>query len=468
MSAPPNFTNFTFRCGQGVPSDWTEAHARSLYDSIVADPIQHTKNVWTPAHICWMMKSIWFCQFCHASIRENTICSPSFQRDLSNLVGKYWLATSDPVSSDADTGPSDMEGDGDEDVGYRVAQPPATPMDVDLPAPEGEPNGNETGEEWRIMSEMQADSVAAQAAATLAGLVAYGASSDDSSGEDEGEVKEGNKGEVKEEDNEEVEKAVKPKRKSPADRKEEEKDREADDEREEEEEVDELEGGGASNVVPTLKKKGYTRTSWPVDLNQHLRQGKTQPAMHAYMVEMEEEGVLEPADKKCSRCRSGHRCLLPIDSDNSHPTCTECLISSHGCPNCVARATPAKKKATHSDKDKGKAGPAPVKCPQAFVLVPRLKPSSQPPATGEPAQPEAGPSSMPTVLDFMVEFQSFRSCLMQERPPTGHEPVTDFTFNLAEHCLGGMTHPREAAWDWILTLMHQLITAHHVLKYELR
>ncbi|PBK82322.1 hypothetical protein ARMGADRAFT_1090380 [Armillaria gallica] len=121
MSAPPNFTNFAFRCGQGVPSDWTEAHARSLYDSILADPVQRTKNAWTPAHIRWMMKSIWFCdktarlsrvtgveasvlrrqratvfrqicpfvhQFCHPSIRENAVRSPSFRRDLSNIVGE--------------------------------------------------------------------------------------------------------------------------------------------------------------------------------------------------------------------------------------------------------------------------------------------------------------------------------------------------------------------------------------------
>ncbi|PBK81128.1 hypothetical protein ARMGADRAFT_1039527 [Armillaria gallica] len=154
MSTPPNFTNFTFWCGQGMPSDWTEAHARSLYNSIVADPIQHTRNVWTHAHIHWMMKSIWFCD-------KIAQLFPSFQRDLSNLVGKYWLATSDPMSSDADTGLSDMGGDDDEDAGYGAAQPPTTPMDVDPPAPEGEPNGNETGEEWWIASEMQADSVAA-------------------------------------------------------------------------------------------------------------------------------------------------------------------------------------------------------------------------------------------------------------------------------------------------------------------
>ncbi len=101
-----------------------------------------------------------------------------------------WLATSDHVSSDVDTGPSDGEGNDNKDVGYGVAQPPATPMDVNLAVLEGEPSGNETGEEWWVASEMRADSAAAQAAATLAGLVVYRASSDDSSGEDKAEVEE--------------------------------------------------------------------------------------------------------------------------------------------------------------------------------------------------------------------------------------------------------------------------------------
>ncbi|PBK82320.1 hypothetical protein ARMGADRAFT_1090375 [Armillaria gallica] len=370
---------------------------------------------------------------------------------------EFWLATSDPVSSDTDTGPSDEEGNDDEDVGYGAAERPASPMEVDPASPEGEPSRDETGEEWRGASETRADSAAVQAAATLAALVAYGASSDDGSGEDEGEVEEGNDGEVEEEEDGEVEEEedgeveeeVRPKRKSSADRKEEEKDCDADDEREEEE-VDKLEGGGASDAAPALKKKGYTHTGWPADLNQRLRQGKTQPAMRAYMVEMEEEGVLEQM-RSVADAMAGVVASCP-----------------HGCPNRVARATPAKKKATRSDKGKGKAGPAPVKRPQAFVLVPRLKPNSHPPAAGEPTQPEVGPSNMPTPLDFMVEFQSFRSCPMQERPPAGHNPVTDFAFNLAEHCLGGMTHPREAAWDWILALMHQLIAAHRALEYKLR
>ncbi|PBL00085.1 hypothetical protein ARMGADRAFT_1072454 [Armillaria gallica] len=463
MSAPPNFTNFAFQCGQGVPSDWTETHACSLYNSILADPVQHTKNAWTPAHIRWMMKSIWFCisptrsacvnasvlrrqratvfrwihpfirQFCHPSIWENAVCSPSFCQDLSNIVGEFWLATSNPVSSDADTGPSDREGNDNEDVGYGAAQRPASPMEVDPAAPEGEPSGDKTGEEWRGASEMRADLAAAWAAATLAALVVYGTSSDDGSEEEEEEVE----GEVEQ--------------KSQAERKED-MDHDADDEREEEPEVDELEGGGASDAAPTLKEKGYTCTGWPVDLNQHLRQGKTQLAMRAYMVEMEEEGLLEPVDKKCSQCRGRHCCLLPVDSDNGHPACTECLISSHGCPNHITHSAPARKKLTRLSKGKVKAVPSsfPVKRPQAFVL------------------PEAGPSTMPTALDFMVEFQSFHSHPMQERPTPGHDPIIDFAFNLAERCLGGLTHPREAAWDRILALTHQLIAAHWVLEYELR
>ncbi len=58
------------------------------------------------------------------------------------------------MSSDADTGPTNGEGNDDEDVGYGVAQPPPSPMEVDPPAPEGEPSGNETGEEWWVASEM--------------------------------------------------------------------------------------------------------------------------------------------------------------------------------------------------------------------------------------------------------------------------------------------------------------------------
>ncbi len=144
------------------------------------------------------------------------------------------------MSSDVDTGPSNREGNNDEDVGYGAAQPPASLMEIDPLVSEGEPSWNETGEEWQVASETQADLVAAQAAATLAGLVTYGASSDNGSGEEEGEVEE----------------EVEQKKKSAADEEMEEKDHDTDDEGEEEEEVDELEGRGASNGAPALKKKG--------------------------------------------------------------------------------------------------------------------------------------------------------------------------------------------------------------------
>ncbi len=194
-----------------------------------------------------------------------------------------WLATSDPVSSDVDTGPSDEESNDEEDVGYGAAQPPATPMDVDPIASEGKASRNEVGEEWQVASEMRAD----LAAATLAGLVVYGTSSDDVSGDEEEEEEEEKKAEGGDD-----------------------KTSDADDEREQEQEQeDQLNGGEMSDSALKTKGKvvlflhvlttdrvlwvGYTHTRWPVHLNQWLQQGKTQPAMSTHMVEMEEEGLLE-------------------------------------------------------------------------------------------------------------------------------------------------------------------------------
>ncbi|PBL04494.1 hypothetical protein ARMGADRAFT_1022901 [Armillaria gallica] len=182
-------------------------------------------------------------QFCHPSIRENAVCSPSFRRDLSNLVGKFWLATSDPMSSDVDTGPSDEDGHDDKDMGYGVGM---DGMDVDAPVPEGEPSRDKIGEEWRVASETRADSAGTQAAATLAGLVAYGASSDDGSGEEE----EGEEEKAKANE-EEVE--VK---KNAATGGEDERTSDTDDEREEEEEeedVDQLNSGEEEDSAPKTK-----------------------------------------------------------------------------------------------------------------------------------------------------------------------------------------------------------------------
>ncbi len=144
------------------------------------------------------------------------------------------------MSSDVDTGPSDGEGNDGEDAGYGAVLRPASPMDVDPPAPEGEPSGDKTGEEWRVVSETAADSAAALAAATGADADAHRDSSNGGSEDEEVEVEE----------------EVQAKKKSAADKNVEEKDRDADDEREEEEEVDELEGGGVSDAAPALKKKG--------------------------------------------------------------------------------------------------------------------------------------------------------------------------------------------------------------------
>ncbi len=100
--------------------------------------------------------------------------------------------------------------------------------------------------------------------------------------------------------------------------------------------------------------------------------------------------------------------------------------SASSAVTAIPTASPAplqpRKSRPARQKVRQRRGPSnsPVKRPQAFVMVPRLKPSGHPPTADEPAQPEAGPSAMPTALDFMVEFQSFRSRPMQERPTPGH------------------------------------------------
>ncbi|PBK84296.1 hypothetical protein ARMGADRAFT_1088530 [Armillaria gallica] len=232
------------------------------------------------------------------------------------------------------------------------------------------------------------------------------------------------------------------------------------------------------------KTKGYTCTGWPIHLNQRLRQGKTQPAMCTHMVEMEEEGLLEPADEKCDCCHGRCHCLLPIESNNGHPTCAECLISSHGCPNHIACTTPAKKKPVHSTKGKTRADPTPAKRLQAFMLVPCLHQGNPAPA-GTTNQPEVGLSSTPSAMKLLDEYDTFSSHPIQSRPPLGHgrsthlssscftdplplHAIINFAFNLEERCSSGLSHPREVAWDRILALTHQLVAAHQALEYELR
>ncbi|PBK88153.1 hypothetical protein ARMGADRAFT_1034122 [Armillaria gallica] len=362
MATLPNFTNFAFRCGQEVPSNWTEAHAQSLYDSILVDPIQS----FTP-HLTFLQDKT-------AQITKVTGTDASTLRRQQATVFRQicpfiqqcydinWLATSDPMSSDADTGSSDSEAHEDED---EDEDPPAIPMDEDLTPSEGEDSGNEVGKEWQVASEI----------------------SDDGSGEEEEEEK------VEGEDN---------------------KTSNTDDKREQEQEEqqDQLNSGEVLDSAPKTKDS-------IVHLNQQLRQGKTQPAMHAHMVEMEEKGLLKPADEKCDCCHGGHHCLLPIKSDNGHPTCAECLISSHGCPNHIAHATPAKKKPVHSTKGKTRADPTLAKHLQAFMLVSRLC-RGNPTLAGTTSQPEVGPSSAPSVMELLNEYNTFSLCPMQSRPALGH------------------------------------------------
>ncbi len=84
------------------------------------------------------------------------------------------------MSLDADTGPSNVEGNDDDDSQFGMSQMADIPMDID---PAGPDEANNLGEEERVAEVVQAD----LAAATLASLVAYGASSDNSSGEEDEE-----------------------------------------------------------------------------------------------------------------------------------------------------------------------------------------------------------------------------------------------------------------------------------------
>ncbi len=138
------------------------------------------------------------------------------------------------MSSDADTGPSNAEGDNDDDSCFGASQPAAIPMDVD---PTGPDEANDLGEEERVAEVVQADSMAAQAAATLAGLVAYGASSDNGSGEEDEEKEKASMEESK-------------KKKNAATRKEDEITGNANDEREEEEVVNQLDSREVSDSTP--------------------------------------------------------------------------------------------------------------------------------------------------------------------------------------------------------------------------
>ncbi|KAK0200962.1 hypothetical protein DFS33DRAFT_1277300 [Desarmillaria ectypa] len=48
----------------------------------------------------------------------------------------------------------------------------------------------------------------------------------------------------------------------------------------------------AVDEQPQVTNKGYTKTGWPLDLNQQLQQSKTQPIMCQNLVVLEEEGLI--------------------------------------------------------------------------------------------------------------------------------------------------------------------------------
>ncbi len=60
--------------------------------------------------------------------------------------------------------------------------------------------------------------------------------------------------------------------------------------------------------------------------------------------------------KSATAAVAGVQCLLSIESDNGHPACTKCLISSHGCPNCIARTALVREEADPLDKRQGEGG----------------------------------------------------------------------------------------------------------------
>ncbi len=175
------------------------------------------------------------------------------------------------MSSDTDTGPSDVEGKDGDDSRFGTRQPASVPMDVD---PAGSDMANHSGEEEQVAEEVQVDSAAAQVAATLADLVVYGASSDDGSGEEE-----------EEEEKESAEGSEK--KKNAATRKDDEQTGDADDERDKEE-VDQLDGGEVSDAAPKSKGEVFLLSSLAHhssvsmhSLYPHRMAGQSKPAAEA-------------------------------------------------------------------------------------------------------------------------------------------------------------------------------------------
>ncbi|KAK0485623.1 hypothetical protein IW261DRAFT_1661382 [Armillaria novae-zelandiae] len=160
--------------------------------------------------------------------------------------------------------------------------------------------------------------------------------------------------------------------------------------------------GEDAREPPLKKAKGFTRTGWLLMLNQRLREGWTQPAMHANMEAMQDEGLLLVGTSVLFFCV---RAVTPVgswqirNSDNGHPSCAECLISSHSCPSCLAPATQA-------------ACPpmipkAPTACRQVVVTVPHI---------GKVAH----------------EYRRIEGAQMNPCLPVGGDSTTDFAFGLVE------------------------------------
>ncbi|KAK0465696.1 hypothetical protein IW261DRAFT_1574912 [Armillaria novae-zelandiae] len=201
---------------------------------------------------------------------------------------------------------------------------------------------------------------------------------------------------------------------------------------------------------PFKKAKGFTKTGWLLTLNQWLREGQMQPVMCVNMEAMQEDGVLlvhtsvlffcvvrpsfQAVSTKCDGCKatSGRSCRIPADSDNGHPSCAECLISSHSCPSRLVPATQAACPATIHK--------APTVRHQVVVMV-------------------------PCIGDITQEYWRIEGSQMNPHPPIRGDFTTDFAFGLVER-LSLQLHPHEATWDQIMAASGKIVAGYHALQYD--
>ncbi|KAK0474421.1 hypothetical protein IW261DRAFT_1423001 [Armillaria novae-zelandiae] len=194
--------------------------------------------------------------------------------------------------------------------------------------------------------------------------------------------------------------------------------------------------GKDAREPPLKKAKGFTRTGWPLALNQQLREGRMQPVMRANMEAMQDEGLLLAASTKCDRCKaaSGRSCRIPADSDNGRPSCAECLISSHSCPSHLAPAT----RAAH------------------LPMIPKVSTAHRQVVV-----------RVPCIGEVAHEYRRIEGSQMNLHPPVGGDSTTDFAFGLVER-LGLQSHPCKAAWDRIVAASEQIVAGYHALQYKLQ